>query len=135
MRNKYDEILKHIPSLEDHGHQYMYYGVPYSEECYVYDDELEGEHLIVSYECDNLCRAIADKFEYECEWLDVLRNNQIKLEKIFDVDVEAQDFDVIASLLLYLIVSVTYEDKFIDALNNGYLIRLIKRLGALEVKE
>ena len=53
------------------------------------------------------------------------------LEKIFDVDVETQDFDVIVSLLLYLVESVTFEDKFIDALNNGYLIRLIKRYKCL----
>jgi uncharacterized membrane protein YgaE (UPF0421/DUF939 family) len=30
--------------------------------------------------------------------------------------------------LLYLVASITFEDKFIDALNNGYLIRLVKRL-------
>jgi hypothetical protein len=106
----------------------MYYGIPYSEECDVYGDDEEGENLIVSYECDDLCRAIADEFQYDYEWLDILHNNQIKLEKVFDVDVETQDFDVIASLLLYLVVSITFEDKFIDALNNGYLIRLIKRL-------
>ena len=48
-----------------------------------------------------------------------------------DIDIETQDFDVIASLLLYLVESITFEDKFIDALNNGYLIRLIKRLEYL----
>ncbi|CEO88826.1 hypothetical protein [Syntrophaceticus schinkii] len=128
MKSKYSKIVKHIPSLEDHGHLYMYYGIPYSEECDVYGDDEEGENLIVSYECDDLCRAIADEFQYDYEWLNILHNKQIKLEKVFDVDVETQDFDVIASLLLYLVVSVTFEDKFIDALNNGYLIRLIKRL-------
>ncbi|MGI6424708.1 MAG: hypothetical protein ACOX2A_05655 [Tepidanaerobacteraceae bacterium] len=128
MKSKYSEILKHIPSLEDHGHLYMYYGIPYSEECYVYGDDNEGKNLIVSYECDDLCRAIADAFQYDYEWLDILSNNQIELEKVFDVDVESQAFDVIASLLLYLVVSITFEDKFIDALNNGFLIRLLKRL-------
>ena len=128
MKSKYSKIVKHIPSLEDHGHLYMYYGIPYCEECDVYGDDEEGENLIVSYECDDLCRAIADEFQYDYEWLNILHNKQIKLEKVFDVDVETQDFDVIASLLLYLVVSVTFEDKFIDALNNGYLIRLIKRL-------
>ena len=128
MKSKYSKIVKHIPSLEDHGHLYMYYGIPYSEECDVYGDDEEGENLIVSYECDDLCRAIADEFQYDYEWLDILHNKQIKLEKVFDVDVETQDFDVIASLLLYLVESITFEDKFIDALNNGYLIRLIKRL-------
>ena len=130
MKNKYSEIVKHIPSLEDHGHLYMYYGIPYSEECYVYGDTKEGNNLIVSYECDDLCRNIADKFD-DYEWLDILDNNQIEIEKIFDVDVETQSFDVIASLLLYLVESITFEDKFIDALNNGYLIRLIKRLECL----
>lgn len=128
MKSKYGEIVKHIPCLEDHGHLYMYYGIPYSEECDVYGHDEEGKNLIVSYECDDLCRTIADEFQYDYEWLDVLHNNQIKLEKIFDVNVETQDFDVIASLLLYLVESITFEDKFIDALNNGYLIRLVKRL-------
>lgn len=128
MKNQYSEIVKHISSLEDHGSLYMYYGFPHSEECDVYGDNEEGENLIVSYECDDLCRAIAEEFQYEYEWQDILQNRHIKLEKVFDIDVEKQDLDVIASLLLYLIVSVTYEDKFIDALNNGYLLRLIKRL-------
>jgi len=44
------------------------------------------------------------------------------------VDVESLDLDVTASLLLYLVVSITYEDIFIDAIKNGYLIRLVKRL-------
>lgn len=135
MKSKYSEIVKHIPSLEDHGRLYMYYGIPYSEECHVYGDDEEGKNLIVSYECDDLCRTIADEFQYDYEWLDILHNNQIELEKIFDVDVETQDFDVIASLLLYLVESITFEDKFIDALNNGYLIRLIKRLEYFKLKE
>lgn len=131
MKNKYSEIMKHIPSLEDHGHLYMYYGAPYSEECYVYGDNEEGESLIVSYECDDLCRTIADEFQYDYNWLDILEDKQIELEKIFDIDVEAQNFDVIVALLLYLVESITFEDKFIDALNNGYLIRLLKRLDQL----
>jgi len=128
MKNKYSEIVKHIPSLEDHGHLYMYYGTPYSEECDVYGDD-EGVNLIISYECDDLCRTIADEFQYDYEWLNILHNNQISLEKIFDIDVEKQDFDVIVSILLYLVESITFEDKFIDALNNGYLLRLIERIG------
>lgn len=128
MKSKYSEIVKHIPSLEDHGHLYMYYGFPHSKECYVYGGDEEEENLIVSYECDDLCRVIADKFQYDYEWLDILHKNKIRLEEVFDVDVETQDFAVIVSLLLYLVVSITFGDKFIDALNNGYLIRLIKRL-------
>lgn len=128
MKSKYSKIVKHIPCLEDHGHLYMYYGISYSEECDVYGDDEEGKNLIVSYECDDLCRTIADEFQNDYKWLDILHNNQIELEKIFDVNVETQDFDVIVSLLLYLVESITFEDKFIDALNNGYLIRLVKRL-------
>lgn len=134
MKSKYSDIVKHIPNLENHGHLYMYYGIPYSEECYVYgEDEEDNNNLIVSYECDDLCRTIADKFQYGYEWLDVLDNSQISIEEIFDVDVETQNLEVIVSLLLYLVDSVTLEDKFIDALKNGYLIRLIKRLDHLDL--
>ena len=128
MKNSYKEIIKHLPSLEDHGHLYMYYGIPYSEECYIYGDE-EDNNLIVSYECDDLCEHIAEAFQDDYKWHDVLQSNRIKLEEIFDVEVETQDIHVIASLLLYLVVSITFEDKFIDALKNGYLVRLLKRLA------
>ncbi len=57
-------------------------------------------------ECHELCTNIADKFQYEYEWLDVLADKQIRLE-----------------------------DKFIDVLNNGYLIRLLKRLECLDEGE
>ena len=131
MKSKYSEILKHIPDLEDHGELYMYYGTPYCPECYVYGDDKDGKNLIVSYECDHLCRTIARTFEHDFKWLDILDNNGIILEKVFDVDVETQNIEIIVSLLLYMVASVTFEDKFIDALNNGYLIRLIKRLECL----
>jgi hypothetical protein len=131
MKSKYSEIVKHIPNLEDHGHLYMYYGFPYSEECYVYGDDVEGNNLIVSYECDDLCITIADEFQYDYEWLEILDNNQIELESIFDFNIETMGFEVIVALLLYLVESITFEDKFIDALNNRYLIRLIKRLEYL----
>ena len=91
MKREYSEIVRHIPSLEDHGRLYMYYGTPYSEECYIYCNK-EDNNLIVSYECDDLCRSIADKFQYDYEWLDILDENEIVFEKIFDIDVEAQDF-------------------------------------------
>jgi hypothetical protein len=130
MRNKYHNMVKHIPSLEDHGQLYMYYGTPYSDECYVYGDD-EDENLIVSYECHKLCTAIADAFQYEYNWLDILEEKQIRLEDVFDVDVETQDIAITASLLLYLVDSLILEDKFMDALNNGYLIRLLKRLKQL----
>ncbi|MBV1758512.1 MAG: hypothetical protein KMY55_11810 [Dethiosulfatibacter sp.] len=74
MKSKYSEIVKHIPNLENHGHLYMYYGIPYSEECYAYGDDKE------------------------------VNNNQISLE-----------------------------DKIIEALKNGYLIHLIKRLDQLDL--
>jgi hypothetical protein len=132
MRNKYREIVKHIPNLKDHGHLYMYYGTPYSDECDIYEDYNEDGYLIVSQECDSLCRAIADKFGYDCEWLDILDEHEIVFEKIFDINIEKQNIDVVIALLLYLVESVTYEDIFIEALNNGYLIRLIERLNQFE---
>jgi hypothetical protein len=131
MDKKYRDITKHLDSLEDHGHLYMYYGVPHSEECLEYGDYNADGKLILSYECDDLCWAIAEEFEDKFEWLDILRDNKIKLEEVFDLDVETLGFDVTASLLLYLVASLILEDKFIDALGNGYLIRLIKRLQCL----
>jgi len=127
MKGNYREIVKHIPSLEDHGHLYMYYGIPYAKECYLFGNE-DDHNLIESYECDDLCSHIANEFQDEYKWIDVLDDNQIKLEEIFEVDVETQDIHVISSLLLYLVESIMFEDKFIEALNNGYLIRLLKRL-------
>lgn len=128
MKEKYAGITGHIPSLEDHGHLYMYYGLPHSDDCYVYGDGEDDEYLIQSYEGDDFCRKVAETFEYEYKWLDVLDEHNIELSRIFDVDVESLDLDVTASLLLYLVVSITYEDIFIDAIENGYLLRLVKRL-------
>jgi len=128
MKKRYEEITKHIPGLEDHGSLYMYYGVPHSEDCLVYSDENEDGHLIMSDECDELCIAIAEEFQYKFKWYDVFDDNKITLETIFDVDVEVQDFDVITAILLYLVDSLMLEDRFIDALNNGFLLRVLKRL-------
>jgi hypothetical protein len=110
----------------------MYYGTPYSDECDIYEDNNEYGYLIVSHECDSLCRTIADKFGYDYEWLDILDEHEIVFEKIFDINIEKQDIDLVIALLLYLVESVTYEDIFIEALNNGYLIRLIQRLNQFE---
>ena len=128
MKSKYKEIVKHIHSIDDHGNLYMYYGIPYSEECFVYGEDDEDGNLILSDECDALCRAIAEEFQYEFKWIDILQDNKIRLEEIFTVDVEAQNLDVIAAILLYLVESIVMEDKFIDALNNGYMLRVLKRL-------
>lgn len=47
----------------------MYYGEPYSEDCYVYDDvDKNGNHLILSEECDTLCGKIASEFENEIDY-------------------------------------------------------------------
>lgn len=129
MQGKYNEILRHIPLLEDHGHLYMYYGDPYNDDCLVYDDDKDGKNLILSKECDALCWAVVDAFEVDYKkWLEHLDNHEITLDGVFEVDVEKQGFDVIASLLIYLVISITYQDRFIDALHNGYLVQLLKRL-------
>ena len=132
MKSKYHSMTKHIPGLDDHGRLFMYYGVPVSDEYYIYGDEEDDDNLVVSYECDELCRAIAKSFEHKYKWLDILEEHHIRLEDIFDVDVETQELSIIASLLLYLDESLILVDKFIDALNNGYLSRLLKRLAILD---
>lgn len=133
MQSKYYEITKHIPSIEDHGQLYIYYGMPHSYEYNIYGDS-DDDNLAESYECADLCKSIVDAFQHEYEWLDLLQYNGIKLEDVFDVDVENEELDIIASLLLYMVESIVLEDKLIDAFNNGFMLRLIKRLDELEQK-
>lgn len=40
----------------------MYYGIPYSEECVVYGEDEEDNDLMISYECIDLCNAVAERF-------------------------------------------------------------------------
>lgn len=134
MQSKYYEITKHIPNIEDHGQLYIYYGMPHSYEYNIYGDSDDDDNLVGSYECADLCKSIVDAFRHEYEWLDFLEYNGIKLEDVFDVDVENEELDIIASLLLYMVESIVLEDKLIDAFNNGFMLRLIKRLDELEQK-
>ncbi len=131
IKSKYYEITKHIPSIEDHGHLYIYYGEPHSDGYNIYGDVEDDDNLVESYECADLCESIANTFQYEYEWLDFLEYNGIRLENVFDIDVENEDLDIIASLLLYMVESIILEDKLIDAFNNGFMLRLIKRLDEL----
>ena len=133
MQSKYYEITKHIPSIEDHGQLYIYYGTPHSYEYNIYGDS-DDDNLVESYECADLCESIVDVFQHEYKWLDFLQYNGINLEDVFDVDVENEELDIIASLLLYMVESIILEDKLIDAFNNGFMLRLIKRLDELEQK-
>ena len=87
--------------------------------------------MVVSYACDDLCHAIAQAFEQDYKWLDILEEKGIQLEDVFELEVETQDFEVIVSLLLYLLASTLLEDKLIDSFQNGYMLRLLKRLDAL----
>ena len=105
----------------------------FSDEYTIYEDTDDNDNnLVLSYECTDLCESIADVFESEYKWLDILEYNEIDLGNIFDVHVENEDLDITASLLLYMVGSITYNDKLIDAFNNGFMLRLIKRLDELE---
>lgn len=135
MKKKYQKIVKHIKALEDHGYLYMYYGTPASEEYTVYESELDGKNLVLSSECDDLFYAIGDAFEDEMyggtRWLDIIEQKGYHLTTIFDVPVEKEDLEMISALLYYLVLSITYEDVMIDALQNGFVLRLLKRLNDL----
>jgi hypothetical protein len=58
MKSKYSEIVKHIPSLEDHGHLYMYYGIPYSEESLGYIFRLGSVLFLVLFTFSSALRAV-----------------------------------------------------------------------------
>lgn len=90
--------------------------------------------LVVSCACDDLCHAIAQAFERDYEWLDILEEKGIQLEDVFELEVETRDFEAIVSLLLYLLASTLLEDQLINSSQNGYMLRWLKRLDAL-VKE
>lgn len=107
----------------------MYYGEPRYESDEVYD-QFDGTYLIESYESYSLCTAIAELFG-EVNWLDILRDHQIQLETVFKAGIDKQEAIVVKALLLYLVESLILEDKYIDALNNGFLVKLLKRLKIL----
>lgn len=54
MQKRYDDLIRHIPSLEDQGDLSIYYGVSYSDECLVYSDKNGDGNLILFYEYDDL---------------------------------------------------------------------------------
>lgn len=66
----------------------MYYGLPYSDECIEYTDSTDAGNLIVSYECNDLCRSIAEEFEQKYKWHDILSDNQIKVDSVFELNVK-----------------------------------------------
>ncbi|NLA95562.1 MAG: hypothetical protein GX838_01785 [Clostridiaceae bacterium] len=131
MKHPYEAIIRHIPDLEDHGPLFMYYGEPLSDDYLIYGGKGGFDKLVVSYDCDDLCHSIAQAFERDYDWLDILKDKGIRLEDIFELEVETQDFEAIVSLLLYLLTSTLLEDKLIDSFQNGYMFRLLKRLDAL----
>ena len=126
-RNKYEDIVRHIPLIEDHGHLYMYYGEPYNKKCHLYDDD-----LVLSDECYKLCLAIEKEYgKDDSSFLDVLFDYDIGIENALERDIESLDFEAVEALLVILIVSMRDNDMFIDALKNGLLLKLLKRLRVI----
>lgn len=134
MKNQYEKITRHIPDLEDHGHLYMYFGQPYTDECDLYGDEDSGYPLVISRQCDALLSAIAGSFNDAFPYQDIFGFRGISLDDIFGLKVEELDFEVVGALFRYLLSTGIHEGKLMIAFQNGFMLDLVKRLKVLEEK-
>lgn len=122
---KYDMILAYLPSLKEHGLDFAYYGQPKDEAYEVYAAENEaGEPLVISNECTEFCETCAFILR------DDVDPEEITAEQPQEVPVEEMDERQTEAVLLDLIDSLSENDRFLDALKDGTVIRLVERLEA-----
>lgn len=121
--SRYDMILAYLPALEDHAADFAYYGKPKNDayEEYAAVNE-EGEPLVIADECTEFCETCAF----------ILRDD-VKPEEVFarkkaDVPVEEMDEELCEAVLLDLIDSLAENDRFLDALQDGTVVKLVKKL-------
>ena len=121
MEKRFTKITRHIPALEDHGSFFMRYA-----------RDAAFRSPLISSECKDLFQAILHAFGRDESWEDTLTFKGIMLEEIFDLELEVQPFEVVVALLLYLTSAFVFEDRLVDSFYNGYMLRLLKRLDALD---
>jgi hypothetical protein len=123
---KYDMILAYLPALKDHGRDFAYYGAPKDDtyEEYAAEDE-EGNQLVIAGECEEFCETCAFILRDEVDPEEVLSRRPVEGMKIEDMDEE-----LTAAYLLDLIDSLAENDRFLDALQDGTVVRLVEKLGA-----
>ena len=121
MEKRFAKITRHIPALEDHAPFFIRY---------VGDGIFRSP--LISSECEDLFQAILHAFGNDTSWEDTLTFKGIMLEEIFDLELEVQPFEVVVALLLYLTSAFVFEDRLVDSFHNGYMLRLLKRLDALD---
>lgn len=121
MEKRFAKITRHIPALEDHAPFFIRY---------VGDGIFRSP--LISSECEDLFQAILHAFGNDTSWEDTLTFKGIMLEESFDLELEDQPFEVVVALLLYLTSRCIFEDRLVDAFHNGYMLRLLKRLDALD---
>ena len=132
MEKRYAKITRFIPALEDHGPLFMrYLGLPPDGDHFYLNDE-SFRRALVSPEYEALFRAIHHTFKKDEGWWETLTYKGIVLKEIFDLDLEIQPFEIVVALLLYLTTASYFEDKLVEAFQNGFMLRLLKRLDALD---
>lgn len=132
MKKRFSKITRYIPALEDHGPLFMRYLGPQPAGDRFIMNSGNFQSSLISQECEALFRAIRHTFQSHESWQDTLTYKGILLEEIFDLDLETQPLEVVAALLLYLTSSSILEEMQVDAFQKGYMLRLLKRLEALD---
>lgn len=125
----YEEITAYIPSLEDHATRFCYYGQPMEDGDteYAVEDE-HGNPLVMSAECTEFCETIGGDLAEDTDWQKVFEKRNIKAEEVFSIEPETADEELTRAVLLELADSLSENDQFIEALQNGFLLKMLKRL-------
>ena len=132
MDKRFTSITRHVPALEDHGPLFMHYEEAAPDNYRFYTRGETFRRPLISSECEDLFQAIIHAFARDESWEDTLTFKGILLEEIFDLELEVQPFEVVVALLLYLTSACIVEDRLVDSFQNGYMLRLLKRLDTLD---
>lgn len=122
---KYDMILAYLPSLKDHGRDFAYYGSPKSEAYEEYAAQNEaGEPLVIANECTEFCETCAFILRDDVNPEEFLNEENRK------TPVDEMDEVLCEAVLLDLIDSLSENDRFLDALQDRTVVKLVERLDA-----
>ena len=86
----------------------------FSDEYTIYEDTDDNDNnLVLSYECTDLCESIADVFESEYKWLDILEYNDLNITNLKNELIKSYNINeikiniIFTSLLVFSLVKYT----------------------------
>ncbi len=128
----YEQIKPYFELLKDHPQDFAYYGKPKDEFYLVYDEKNEaGDHLVISYECNELCEELAYLLkDIKTEYMD-----EPMTQERLDYLMRQASEEEVQTIVMSIVDSLSYNDYFIECLNNGILIQLIDRLLQFSIAE